>query len=206
MKNTTEKTIPKSIKDFSTWQISRRSFIRNSIAVGSLSQVAFLESCTNINSKTILSEKQLMLIISVQNILFPQDENGPGAADFHADKYLLWVLSDERIAQDDKQYVLDGIRWVNESAEETKSKKYLQLTKKEQVTLVQSISKTNWGESWLSVILTYIFEAMISDPIYGFNTEEAGWKWLDYTAGIPRASQSLKYDDIFTTLQNRQHG
>jgi len=206
MKNTVEKTIPKSIKDFSSWQVSRRSFLRNALAVGALSQVAFLESCADKNSKTILSDKQLNLIISVQNILFPQDKNGPGAADFHADKYLLWVLSDERIAQGDKQYVLAGIKWVNESAEETHSKKYLQLTKKDQVSLVQTISKTNWGESWLSVILTFIFEAMISDPIYGFNTEEVGWKWLEHSVGLPRASQLLKYDDIFTTVQNKQYG
>lgn len=206
MKDCLEKKIPKTIKDFSTWQISRRNFIKNTMAVGMLSQIPLMESCTNEVSKTSLKDKQLNLVISVQNILFPRDENGPGAADVNADKYLIWVLSDERIAPDDKQYVIDGIRWLNESAEETHSKKYLKLTKKKQVNLIQSISKTNWGESWLSVMLTFIFEAMVSDPIYGFNSDAIGWNWIQHQAGIPRASKDLIYDEIFTTLQKRQYG
>lgn len=203
MKNSIEKTIPKTIKDFTTWQISRRSFIRNAIAVGTISQISLLESCSDEFSNKTLNDKQLNLVISVQNILFPRDENGPGAIDFNADKYLLWVLNDKRIADDDKQYVINGIRWLNESAQETYSKKYLKLTKKEQVVLIQKISKTNWGESWLAVLLTYVFEAMISDPIYGFNKEEIGWKWLEHNPGYPRPSELLMYDEIFATTQNK---
>jgi len=202
MKNSTEKTIPRAIKEFSTWQISRRNFLKNTLAVGVMSQVAFIQSCENETSKTILNEKQSKIIISVQNILFPKDKNGPGAVDFNAHHYLQWVLSDKRIPSDEKQYIIDGIRWVNETAEETHSKKYLNLSKKKQVSLIQSISNTNWGESWLSVMLTFIFEAMISDPIYGFNTDEIGWKWLEHQAGYPRATKELMYDEIFTTVQN----
>lgn len=202
MKNRIEKTIPKSLKEFTTWQVSRRNFLKNSLAVGVLSQVSFIQSCTDEFSKTILSDKQLKIIISVQNILFPKDENGPGAFDFNSHLYLLWVLSDKRIPSDEKQYIVDGIRWINESSEENYSKKYLKLSKKEQVNLIQTIAKTNWGESWLSVLLTFIFEAMISDPIYGFNTDEIGWKWLQHQAGYPRATKELMYDTIFTTLQN----
>lgn len=203
MRNSIEKTIPKSLKEFTTWQISRRNFIKNSLAVGVLSQVSFIQSCTNEFSKTILSDKKLKVVISVQNILFPKDENGPGAFDFNAHKYLLWILSDKRIAKDEKQYIIDGIRWINEASEENYATKYLNLSKKEQVNLIQIIVKTNWGESWLSVLLTFIFEAMISDPIYGFNTDEIGWKWLQHQAGYPRASKELMYDNIFATLQNQ---
>lgn len=202
MKNSIEKTIPKSLKEFTTWQISRRNFLKNSLAVGVLSQVSFIQSCTDEFSKTILSDKQLKIIISVQNILFPKDKNGPGAFDFNSHLYLLWVLSDKRIAKDEKQYIVDGIRWINETSEENYATKYLNLSKKEQVNLIQTIVKKNWGESWLSVLLTFIFEAMISDPIYGFNKDEIGWKWLQHQAGYPRASKELMYDNIFATLQN----
>ena len=205
MKNSTEKTIPRTMKEFSTWQISRRNFLKNTIAVGVMSQVAFMQSCEDETSNAILTDKQLKLIISVQNILFPKDKNGPGAIDFNAHHYLQWVLSDIRIASDEKQYIIDGIRWLNETAKENYSKIYLKLSKKEQVEIIQSISRINWGESWLSVLLTFIFEAMISDPIYGFNTDENGWKWLEHQAGYPRATQLLKYDEIFTTVQNSQN-
>lgn len=200
MKNSIEKIIPRTIKEFASWQISRRNFIKSSLAVGLMSQVAYIQSCKTDTSKISLNDKQLKIIISVQNILFPKDANGPGAYDFNAHHYVGWVLSDKRIALDEKQYIINGIRWLNETAEETHSKKYLKLTKKEQVDLIQLISNSNWGESWLSVMLTFIFEAMISDPIYGFNNDEIGWKWLEHQAGFPRATTELMYDQVFSTV------
>lgn len=203
MKNIQDKVIPQSIKEFTTGQVSRRNFIRSSLALGALSQMTLLQSCINnkSDSSTVLNKKQLTIAIAVQNILFPKDENSPGALDFKADKYLLWVLSDERIDPEENQYVINGLKWLDETAEEEKNTHFLKLSKREQVQLVHTISKTNWGENWLSVVLTLIFEAMISDPIYGFNTNEIGRKWLKHDAGYPRPTKETRYDEIFKTVQ-----
>lgn len=203
MKNIEEKIIPRSIKEFTNWQISRRNFVKSTLALGVLSQTLVLESCVDTSiSGFILSEKQLNILISVQNILFPKDKNGPGAIDFNAHKYLVWALTDKRVDPDENQYIINGLKWVNETAEEEYSKQFLKLSKEQQVRLIHTISKTNWGESWLSVMLTFIFEAMISDPIYGFNTDEIGRKWLEHRAGLPSPTKDLMYDRIFTTVQN----
>ena len=42
---------------------------------------------------------------------------------------------------------------------------------------------------------------MISDPIYGFNTNESGRKWLEHEAGYPRPTKETMYDEIFITVQ-----
>lgn len=200
MKFIEDKIIPKTIKEFTNWQISRRNFVKSTLALGTLSQVGFLQSCTDQISNSILSTKQLDLLISVQNILFPKDKNGPGASGFNAHNYVLWVLNDKRIDPDENNYIIKGLKWVNETAEEDYEKKFLKLSKKEQVKLIETISKTSWGESWLSVMLTLIFEAMISDPIYGFNTDGIGKKWLEHEAGFPRPTTDTMYDQIFTTV------
>ncbi len=202
MKFIEDRTIPRTIKEFANWQISRRNFVKSTLALGTLSQVGFLQSCTDQISNSILSIKQLDIVITVQNILFPKDKNGPGASDFNAHNYVLWVLNDNRIDPDENNYIIKGLKWVDETAEENHEKKFLKLSKKEQVKLIQTISKTNWGESWLSVMLTLIFEAMISDPIYGFNTDGIGRKWLKHEAGLPRPTTETIYDTIFTTIQN----
>jgi gluconate 2-dehydrogenase gamma chain len=50
-------------------------------------------------------------------------------------------------------------------------------------------------------MLTFIFEAMISDPIYGFNKDEIGQKWLQHNAGFPRPTKKTRYDEIFNRVK-----
>jgi len=204
MKINDNRSIPRTIKEYSKWEISRRNFIKNSLAIGALSQMTLLQSCINNETEktAILNKNQLHIAVAVQNIIFPKDINGPGAIDFNADKYLLWVLSDRRIPKDEKDYIIKGLKWVDETAQEEESKKFLKLSKKEQVHLIHTISKTGWGESWLSVMLTFVFEAMISDPIYGFNKNEIGRKWLGHVAGYPIPTKENMYDAIFETVAN----
>jgi hypothetical protein len=206
MKIIEERKIPLKIKNFTSWEVSRRNFIRNTLVLGAMSQLGFLQSCTNSLSDTnsIINNKQLNILIAVQNILFPKDKNGPGAIDFNAHKYVLWVLADSRLDPDENQYIIKGLKWVNETSQEEKNKQFLKLSKKEQVKLIHIISKTGWGESWLSVMLTFIFEAMISDPIYGFNENEVGRKWLEHYAGHPRPTKETRYDEIFERVINNK--
>ena len=182
---------------------SRRRFIKGLAAAGAVSQLGFLQSCVKefIPPGDTLSKKQYNILIRVQNILFPKDDLGPGAFDFNAHEYLLWVLEDERIDPDDRQYLINGIDWTAETADENFSRPFLDLSKKKQEDLIGFMTTQDWGESWLSSILTYIFEAMISDPLYGFNTDGLGWKWLEHQVGYPRPDKAHLYDRIFTTVQ-----
>ncbi len=204
MKNTNEKKIPRAIKEFTSWEVSRRHFIQGALAVGVFSQMSVLQSCINEGTAidAVLNKKQLDLIIVVQNILFPKDNNGPGAIDFNADKYVLWVLQDKRLDPSEAEYIINGIGWVNETAQETHETTFLKLSKTAQVQLIEKIAASGWGESWLSVLLTFIFEAMISDPIYGFNTDGVGWKWLEHQVGMPRPTKELIYDTVFSSVRN----
>ena len=147
MKNIQNKAIPQSIKKFTSRRISRRNFIRNSLAIGALSQMTLLQSCINdgTDESNILSKEQLASVIVVQNILFPRFEDSPGAIDFNADKYLLWVLSDRRIDPEENQYIITGLKWLDEAAKEEKNTHFLKLSKRKQVQLIQTISTTNWG-------------------------------------------------------------
>ncbi len=202
MKKIKENTIPRAIKDFTAWQVSRRRFIRNSLVIGALAQMTILQSCIDNETiaDTVLNKKQLNIAIAVQNILFPRDDIGPGAIDFSAEKFLLWVLSDKRIDPSENQYIIDGLQWLNETSVEELDMDFLKLSKTKQVKLIQLVSQKSWGESWLSTMLTIIFEAMISDPIYGFNKDGIGWKWLEHQVGYPRPTKELMYDNIFRSI------
>ena len=63
---------------------------------------------------------------------------------------------------------------------------FTQLNNNEREQLLRLIAGSEAGENWLSTLLLYIFEALLSDPVYGGNTGEAGWQWLAHTPGFPR--------------------
>lgn len=193
--------IPDKIKNIETWQLSRKKFIGSIFMAGILSNLPSIALAKKTISETDkLSPKQLSIIISVQSILFPSDNNGPGAYDVMADKYLLWVLSDVRMDPEEIEYIVNGADWVDETAEENFSKNYIKLSQSEKETLIAEISHEKWGRSWLGVILTFIFEALLSDPQYGGNPDEIGWKWLKHNPGYPRPNKPLLYPEILTTV------
>ena len=196
------RSIPGSLKDSQQWLIKRRTFMKN-IAVSALfSQLLVFESCLSDEDPFApLSKDQMNLLIKIQDILFPKDDYGPGASDFKADKYILWILNDKRMDPEENEFIVKGINWTEEKAQEDYGRSFLKLVPEEQIELVAEINKESWGESWLSLNLTYIFEAMISDPIYGFNEFEEGWKWLEHLAGSPRPDERTMYDQIFNSLK-----
>lgn len=148
----------------------------------------------------LLSDWQRSILSSVQAILFPSDGNGPGAGEINAQLYLQWVLTDPQLEVEDKNYILNGIEWVNETALESYAVDYLELSPDQQKELVRKITAEDWGASWLSILLTYILEALLADPLYGGNTDESGWKWLEHYPGYPRPTKQTIYANINNTI------
>jgi len=168
---------------------------------GVFSQLPWIKSFGSWQQKaSLLSEKQLFIVSSVQEILFPSDENGPGIIEINATEYLVWILSDKNKDPEEIEYIINGIGWVDETANENYSKKYLDLEQSEKEQLISDISNERWGESWLSVILSFIFEALLCDPQYGGNLDNVGSKWLDHHPGQPRPTTELLYPEILTTI------
>lgn len=194
--------IPLQKKDTRDWQINRKQFIAAVLLGGAATQLPVSCAAHNYNTEqTLLSDEKFKILQSVQEILLPSSDTGPGAKEINAATYLVWVLSDPHKDPEEIEYIINGLGWVDETAEENFSKKYLSLNRSEKENLIGDISKISWGESWLSVILTFIFEALLSDPQYGSNPNQIGWKWLNHNPGQPRPTNKLLYPEIITTIR-----
>jgi len=166
--------------------LSRRLFL-SGIAVGSAS--LFLSACSKDKIIVYANSKQVLLQAAYH--LYPTSSIGFGAKDLHIASYINFVLEDERIIKSDRDYFLKGATWLEESAFEEYDKSFLNLSKDEKEDLFENITQKRWGENFVYNTLTYIFEAMISAPIYGSNIDEIGWKWLDHNPGFPQP-QTIK--------------
>jgi gluconate 2-dehydrogenase gamma chain len=195
-----------SAPQITSYHLSRRKLIKALLAMGVVSQLPLVYSCAGEKrkpSKSLFDKQQSAMMHSIQQILFPDDGFGPGASEIQAYEYLLWVLSDPRMDDQDRAYIYDGIRWVEETAHEEMSASYLDLNSQKQSDLIRYISQLDWGESWLSTIMTYILEALLADPQYGGNTEGVGWQWLSHYPGYPRPNKDLLYGEILDTVRKQ---
>ena len=198
-----KKVIPDKMRNLESWNLSRKNFIRTAVAGGIIAKLPILKlSASEVSAESeTLNQSERQIIKRVQNILFPADGNGPGANDINALEYLEWVLADTEKDPDETRYIINGIGWLNESANEIMMKDFNELSGHEQEKIIAIVSTTEWGESWLSVILTFIFEALLCDPQYPGNPESVGWKWLNHNPGQPRPTNELIYPEILTTIR-----
>ncbi len=199
-----KRPVPPSMRDMRKWSLNRRSFLKKAAAAGALVALPYagyrLGSAVRETGGTAagddgyrLTDQQFRRLQLVQDILFPAEENAPGARDINAAEYLRAVLLDSHVDPDERRYLINGLDWLEEEALERWEKSFVNMLPLERETLIEHLTTHNWGESWLASVLLFIFEALLSDPIYGGNTGEAGWKWLGHVPGQPRPQGKLKY-------------
>ncbi len=132
----------------------------------------------------------------VQDHLFPSETDSPGAKEINAITYLRNVIVNPMIDQEEKEFILNGVKWLNDLSIEQHESVFVQLSYTQRSDMLHQITKTNSGRKWLSKLLTYIFEALLSDPVYGGNPDGIGWKWLNHHPGFPRPPIHKRYWDL----------
>ena len=162
--------------------LSRRLFLKHSFLSS-----AILLTC---GSELLAITTPLQTIALVQEDLFPATGLVPSAQYINANMYLSKILNHPRISDSDKEFIRDGAKWLNEEAVTKYKKTYTQLTPKQRQKVLKIVVDTDWGESWLFKIMTYILESLLGDPVYGGNKNEAGWQWLNHQGGLPRPTKA----------------
>lgn len=146
------------------------------------------------SGKNNFTKHQNKTMLAVQQILFPDDGDGPSAMDLNALTYLHWALKDpDNIADGDPAYLIKGLVSVDVFTEDLLGKKFIDLTNDQQNEMLIKIEHSSFGENWLSLILYYLIEALLLDPAYGGNPNGIGWKWLEHQPGFPRPNTKQTY-------------
>ncbi|MFT7860531.1 MAG: gluconate 2-dehydrogenase subunit 3 family protein [Sulfurimonas sp.] len=120
-----------------------------------------------------------------------QNDLVPKAKELNIDTigYMHLVFKHSRIIESDKEFLKNGVKWLNEEAIKSYKQEYIKLKKAQREKLLAEVAQSRWGDSFLYDIMSYTFEAMLGDPIYGGNNKKAGWKWLEFQGGLPRPTK-----------------
>ena len=123
----------------------------------------------------------------VQEDLFPYSKE----LGIDTSKYIPIILNHSKVTKEYKDFITNGVKWLNEESVKKYNKIYTKLTSQKRQNLLKIISQQRWGENWIFDMLGYIFESMLGDPIYGGNNNEAGWRWLNFEGGKPRTKKAF---------------
>ncbi|MFC1783994.1 gluconate 2-dehydrogenase subunit 3 family protein [Candidatus Neomarinimicrobiota bacterium] len=179
-------------------KINRRSFLlATGVFAGSVTFGSLLVYYYKSSQKSHpFNKSQDIILREAQEHLFPHSDDSPGAKDINALPYLHFILTDPDVDDDNKTLLTGGVDWLEEECHSTFNNSFIKLSFDEKNVIFQIIEKSNWGYRWLSLNLIYIFEALLSDPIYGGNTDGIGWKWLEHTPGLPRPTSDNMYGKL----------
>ncbi len=164
--------------DFLIPFLNRREFLLYSFATSAV----FITNGCEVNGITT----PLETLSQVQKDLFPKSKT----LGINTQHYMRIVLNHPRIDDKTKTFLKNSVAWLNESAYERYQKKYILLNDEHRQKLLHQISTTQWGERWIYKLLSFGFEAMLGDPVYGANINEAGWRWLKFEGGRPRPKKA----------------
>lgn len=139
------------------------------------------------------------LLAAVQDHLFPSEPDAPGARDVNALAYLQQVLSfTDRDSVEDRKFIVAGATWLRKRvALDHEGRVFGDLSEEEREKVLRTmVEGSKDGETWVTLVLYYILEALLCDPVYGGNPGGIGWKWLGYIAGFPRPPEGKRYYEL----------
>ena len=181
-------------------RLGRRTFLlRSGAALATAAALAGLpyalrKELTRETSFVLFSTQQRQAVRAVQEHLFPSEPDSPGAADINASAYLETAITAPGIDPDTRNTIVNGVGRLQGASRERFDVLFNSLNHEQREQLLRYVAdKTRWGRAWLSLLLYYIFEALLSDPVYGGNPGEIGWRWLEHQPGFPRPPDDKIY-------------
>lgn len=173
--------------------LNRREFIQILTAAVAVYPLSSLAKKRQAQKNTSSLNEPWLTLSTVQEHLFPSEANSIGASDINALAYLQSMMLLPDFEKEKQQLIHNGVGWLNDLSQQKHAKKFHQLDWKMKEDTLRQVEQSRAGSRWLSTLLTYLLEALLSDPIYEGNPKGIGWTWLNHQPGFPRPTEDKKY-------------
>jgi len=157
--------------------MDRRRFLSVSIISSVLPLIA-----SGDRQRAVLPKDSYPLIAAVQQHMFPENGIVPSAKKFHATRFLEETIMHPTYDKDIREFIIEGAQEL----QRREKNRFLTYAPTEIEKALRSYEKTEYGSGWLDRIMLLSLEGMLSDPVYGGNYLESGWKALGTKGGDPR--------------------
>ncbi|MFQ5643155.1 MAG: gluconate 2-dehydrogenase subunit 3 family protein [Thiogranum sp.] len=175
-----------------TAEISRREFLTRVTALGALAAACPAAALQKMRAAAgaaanpdRAAKDPWLTLAAVQQHMLPAGEAIPGAGDIRAIVYLRNTLENPAADGGDREFIVNGVGWLNDLAQTQRNRPFTGLDEAQREILLRNIEQSRAGRRWLSLLLTYLLEALLADPVYGGNPGGIGWQWLEHQPGFP---------------------
>jgi gluconate 2-dehydrogenase gamma chain len=173
---------------------SRRRFLVACAGTAALPFVSAVPGHAVEKAVVAWQEKEPWLTLAaVQEHLLPSDGVAPGARQINATQYLKNVIDHHDIEKSEKEFIQNGVNWLNGIAKEMFATDFIGLKASQKEKVLRKVAQSRAGENWISTLLAYIIEALLTSPAYGGNPGGVGWKWLEHKPGFPQPPVNKVY-------------
>lgn len=179
-------------KNEARFSLRRRDFLVLLASIPLLSPASVLANrATNTNVQ--YTEEPWQTLDAVFEHLFPATDDAPGARDIRVISYMQTMLGAPDADPADRPFLDNGVGWLNDSSQTEYKQNFTALNETDRENILRKIETSNAGERWISLLLTYLIEALVSDPVYGSNPGGIGWQWLQHPPGYPLPTADSMY-------------
>jgi hypothetical protein len=155
---------------------------RNFLILGSVLGLSPYIKAKELSIFDISFKKVEPTISAVQEHMFPKGSKIPSAASMNVTQFLFETITHKSYDKDIRAFVLEGA----EELMKRENGQFPSMSFKDKEQALRVYEETNYGSNWLSRVMTITMEGLFSDPIYGSNIKESGWKALGSYGGLPR--------------------
>lgn len=177
-------------------KFSRRNMLKSAAGISAVASLPKFAFASELEMATITAQEPWLTLDAVLTHLLPSSASGPGAKEIQATNYLFQLIKQQPIEQPEKEFILKGVGWLNGYSQSQQQKNFVALTAENKETILRGISSSRAGKNWINTLINYIYEAMLSPPIYGGNPKGVGWQWLEHQAGFPLPPKGKRYYEI----------
>ncbi|MFT5756890.1 MAG: gluconate 2-dehydrogenase gamma chain [Alteromonadaceae bacterium] len=179
-------------------KITRRKALKSAAGAMAITAMPIRAITSSVDSqiKQALKSEPWQTLDAVLMHLLPASATGPSAKEIQATHYLYNVVHLQPTAKDEIEFIYQGVGWLNGYTQSQVKKDFFTLANDQKETMLRAISGSQAGQNWLNNLINYLYEAMLSPPIYGGNPEGIGWQWLDHQAGFPLPKVGDRYYEL----------
>jgi len=123
--------------------------------------------------------------------LIPADENGPGALEARADRYIDRALSGA--LKSSRAAYTTGLASVNAQAQSLKNAAFSRLSPADQDAVLTNIQQT--AAAFFTLVRNHTIQGTFSDPFYGGNANFIGWDLIGYPGARTTVAANLQLLD-----------
>ncbi len=147
-----------------------------------------------------LTQAEAETLRAVVARLIPADENGPGALEARADRFIDRALAGA--LRNQREVYRSGLSTLNAYAQSSKGAGFAKLSAADQDAILTALQQnqaegfTGGSASFFTMLRTHTIQGTFSDPFYGGNENFIGWDLIGYPGARIAVSANLQRMDV----------